>query len=305
MKPTITIGIPAYNEARNIGSLLLSIANQKASNYQLKQIIVVDDGSDDNTTKIVADLKKHDGRIKLISGKKRLGKARRLNQIYRLNQSDYLLSLDADVLFATRFGISHMVNEVINNQVTLVGARLIPEPQQTFMGQVANVSYQSFEEAVLKLNQGINYYSLVGCASLIRADLVSRITYPPRVISDQNYLFAVATRDGLDHYRLAKKAEVSFRTVATWQDWRKLSSRSVVGDKANLVHFFGQEELKHYTMPKSLLAKALIKWWVKHPILTTASVMMNLYIRLFPYHQTEMSQGLWQPTQSSKEVILN
>lgn len=51
--PTISIIIPALNESTNIGALLSSLKNQ---HDQLKEVIVVDDHSEDNTADIAREL---------------------------------------------------------------------------------------------------------------------------------------------------------------------------------------------------------------------------------------------------------
>jgi glycosyltransferase involved in cell wall biosynthesis len=50
---TLTIGISAHNEEKNISSLLESIFAQKQRNYVLENIYVVCDGCTDNTESVV------------------------------------------------------------------------------------------------------------------------------------------------------------------------------------------------------------------------------------------------------------
>ena len=57
----VTIGIPAYNEENNIIPLLTSLVNQKTSQVVVEKIIVMSDGSSDNTV----------GSVKLLKNKKR------------------------------------------------------------------------------------------------------------------------------------------------------------------------------------------------------------------------------------------
>jgi len=53
MKLKISIGIPAYNEEKNIGKLLTAIQNQKTLEVEIDQIVVVSSGSTDKTDEIV------------------------------------------------------------------------------------------------------------------------------------------------------------------------------------------------------------------------------------------------------------
>src|SRR6266851_9597176 len=48
-RPTLHVGIAAYNAERNIGRLLTSLVAQRASSYTLRQIVVHSDASSDDT----------------------------------------------------------------------------------------------------------------------------------------------------------------------------------------------------------------------------------------------------------------
>jgi glycosyltransferase involved in cell wall biosynthesis len=57
IKPTVTIGIPAFNEEANIAHILKALLKQDTSKYILEKIIVSSDASEDNTNAIVKSLK--------------------------------------------------------------------------------------------------------------------------------------------------------------------------------------------------------------------------------------------------------
>ena len=67
MKPTVTIGIPSYNEAQNIGQLLESLLKQVSNSYILEKIIVCSDGSTDDTEQVVKKLESKRNNEKLTS----------------------------------------------------------------------------------------------------------------------------------------------------------------------------------------------------------------------------------------------
>ena len=68
-KLTVTIGIPAYNEEKNIGRLLKSLSNQKGDDFTLNEIVVLSDGSTDMTNEIVHSQSKLNRKVKLLAGK--------------------------------------------------------------------------------------------------------------------------------------------------------------------------------------------------------------------------------------------
>ena len=59
----ILIIIPAYNEGKNIGRMLRCMKRQT---YENLEIIVINDGSTDDTEKVVLEYQKEDPRIRYI-----------------------------------------------------------------------------------------------------------------------------------------------------------------------------------------------------------------------------------------------
>ncbi|MFZ6034040.1 MAG: glycosyltransferase [Melioribacter sp.] len=94
----ISILIPARNEEKNIAGLLNNLTKIKNANLE---IIVYNDGSNDNTAKIVEDFVESDGRIKLITGEALpdgwRGKNFACHQMSKIAMGDYFLFIDADV----------------------------------------------------------------------------------------------------------------------------------------------------------------------------------------------------------------
>lgn len=305
-KYTLSICIPAHNEENNIANLLEAIFSQRQKYYKLEKIYVACDGCTDKTATIVKKFKKKYKNIVLINDSLRLGKAERLNAIYRLNKSSLLLSLDADILPDRNKEIDLMVKEMVNNKnIMVVGGRFIPITPESFMGWLSYVSYVSFEDAYMKINKGNNYYSLMGGASLIRRELSDKIRYPKGTISDQNYLYAMAIKDNKKAVRIAWKSRILMKTVHTFRDWRISAVRSVLMDRQNIVDIMGEDVLRLYSMPKNYLFFSLLKFFFKYPVYTIGSIIMNVYIRLFPLKKVLPERGIWELTESAKLLRIN
>lgn len=92
--PPVTILVPAYNEGRVIGE---AIASLLALDYPAYEILVIDDGSTDDTREVVARLEGRHGdvTVRLVSKTNR-GKASALNTGLALARHDFVLCMDSD-----------------------------------------------------------------------------------------------------------------------------------------------------------------------------------------------------------------
>jgi cellulose synthase/poly-beta-1,6-N-acetylglucosamine synthase-like glycosyltransferase/peptidoglycan/xylan/chitin deacetylase (PgdA/CDA1 family)/spore germination protein YaaH len=94
--PFVSIIVPAYNEELVIGNTISSLLASEYSNYE---IIVVDDGSQDRTSEVVADRFGTNDRVRLLTVAN-AGKAAALNMGIRNARGEIIVALDADTLFA-------------------------------------------------------------------------------------------------------------------------------------------------------------------------------------------------------------
>jgi len=92
--------IPAHNEEEFISKCLDSLIKQTYSDYE---IIVVNDGSTDNTEDIVKGFQKKDSKIKLISFKKGHSAAFGRNQAVKMATGQVVIFIDADQFVETNF----------------------------------------------------------------------------------------------------------------------------------------------------------------------------------------------------------
>ena len=91
-KPLVSVVIPAFNAATNIGQTLNSVL---AQTYQEFEVIVVDDGSSDATTAVVEKFVTKDARFQLVrQSNAGVGAAR--NTAIRKARGKYIAPLDAD-----------------------------------------------------------------------------------------------------------------------------------------------------------------------------------------------------------------
>jgi peptidoglycan-N-acetylglucosamine deacetylase len=93
--PFVSILVPAYNEELVVENTIRSLL---ASDYANYEIIVIDDGSQDRTSKVVAEKFANEERVKLFTVPN-AGKAAALNTGLRHARGEIVVALDADTLF--------------------------------------------------------------------------------------------------------------------------------------------------------------------------------------------------------------
>lgn len=114
--PSITIAVPAYNEDATITHTLRSLISLDYPTDKI-EIIVVDDGSTDDTYKNTENFikkLKSTHKIKLIRHEKNKGKGKALNTALSHATGEYLVVMDADSI-TTKTTLKKLVSEFINN----------------------------------------------------------------------------------------------------------------------------------------------------------------------------------------------
>ncbi len=90
-EPAISVVLPVYNAERYIAAAILSILNQTFTDFEL---IIVDDGSTDNSTAVICSFK--DERIKYHKNETNLKLVATLNRGFSLAKGKYIARMDAD-----------------------------------------------------------------------------------------------------------------------------------------------------------------------------------------------------------------
>lgn len=100
-KTKLSVVIPCFNEEENIKRIpkeLLSVLNNLKINYE---IIIIDDGSTDNSGKEIHAL--NESKIKLVKHSKNLGLGHAIRTGINTARGDLLVTLDADFTFSPKY----------------------------------------------------------------------------------------------------------------------------------------------------------------------------------------------------------
>lgn len=146
----ITVVIPMYNAQATIIDTLESICNQTNTNY-IREIIVIDDGSTDNSNQIILDyLKKSKIEIQLIR-KDNKGVSSARNSGIKLTKTRWIAFCDSDdIWFPTK--LITQVNFINNNNdIDLVGCNHTNKQLKIFWKKINKVHKATVKELCIKM----------------------------------------------------------------------------------------------------------------------------------------------------------
>ena len=126
-KPVITVIVPVYNTEKYIEKCIDSLKEQTMNNIE---IIVINDGSTDNTLKILKKLASGDNRIKIINqSNQKQGAAR--NRGLDLAKGEYIAFVDADDWIDLDY-LEKMHNTALKYRADIAVSSMVREKEKKF-----------------------------------------------------------------------------------------------------------------------------------------------------------------------------
>jgi glycosyltransferase involved in cell wall biosynthesis len=116
-KTIVSIIIPAYNEEKNLGNVLVELHNDPDLAKIHHEILVVDDGSTDNTKEIAS----RNG-VKVLSNKINQGKGHSLKVGFEHAKGEFIITMDADGSHDPK-DIKKLLLPVLNGSDIAIGTR--------------------------------------------------------------------------------------------------------------------------------------------------------------------------------------
>ncbi|MFY0750717.1 glycosyltransferase family 2 protein [Pseudomonas sp. NFX5] len=164
--PLISVILPVYNGAAHLASAIDSVLNQTVSNFEL---IIIDDGSTDNSLSILREYEKIDRRIRL-SSRVNAGLANTLNESIALATGTWIARMDQDdIAISTRFEkqleyLNYSGADIVGSWVKRFGTtdkRIVKLPESDSAIKIALLFISPFAHPTV----------------MMRADFVKRLQY--------------------------------------------------------------------------------------------------------------------------------
>jgi cellulose synthase/poly-beta-1,6-N-acetylglucosamine synthase-like glycosyltransferase len=239
-QPTVTIIIPAFNEARVIGA---TIENKLALDYpaEKREIIVVSDESTDGTDDIVRAYA--DRGVKLLRQEPRQGKTAGLNRAVAMAGGEVLVFSDANSIYAPD-ALTHLMANFADRRVGYATGKMVyTDAEGTIIGDGCS-AYMRYENALRAMESDIG--SLVGvdggidaCRKSLyrgmRADQLPDFVLPLSVVT-QGYRVVYEPRAQLKEHTLTTgsaeyrmRVRVALRAMWALRDMRHLLNAARYG----------------------------------------------------------------------------
>ncbi len=167
--PLISVIMPAYNVEQFIEEAITSVINQSISNWEL---IVIDDGSTDNTKKIVSKIAETDRRIRLLINEKNMRVARSRNRGLDVCQGEYVAFLDSDDYYEPNM-LQRMVERARETKADIIycSYALVDEQGKKVCNDFIVPKQTDFEQSLVR--------SVITCSSvLITHELAENNRFP-------------------------------------------------------------------------------------------------------------------------------
>lgn len=288
-----SVCIAAFNEEKNITHLIESIQRQKLKSVKLSEIIVVSSGSTDRTNEIVKQLAKKDKRLKLITQKKRLGKASAVNILLERSSSEIIVLSGADLIIPEE-SLELLLKPFQSKKIGIVGARPVPvNSPLTFMGYAAHFLWNLHHELATRRPK---------MGELIAFRKIFRQIPPSTSVDEANIEPLIRGQGYLAHY--VPKAIVYNRGPDTIREFVARRRHIYFGHLVTK-HEYGYEVSTYNPTTIFSVLPRCLTFSLKSYLWSPVVILLEVYSRILGYLDFKLglkSHTVWEITPSTKKV---
>jgi cellulose synthase/poly-beta-1,6-N-acetylglucosamine synthase-like glycosyltransferase len=267
MENTISVLIPAYNEEKSISRCVNSCLNQTR---KPDEIIIVNDGSTDNTLKI---LKSFGNKIKIVNLKKNTGNKSKAQEMgLREVKTDVFITTDADTNLDKNF-VREIEKSFDDRNVSAV-CGFVKSNKCNWITNVREINYLVGQTIYKKAQSKINaIFVLVGCGSAFRTkDFKSTVTFDhDNITEDLDFTYKLKLADkkislqnnAIIHTQDPNNLKSYFRQLYRWHSggWFCLRKNIAILKKPNNALILSLIYLEGLLMSGALLLSPLLMLW--------------------------------------------
>jgi len=293
---SLTIGIPAYNEEKNIARTIENVVPQLSSK---DEILIVASGCTDRTVDIVRKFMKKNRKIKLIVESERRGKSSAVNLILKNARGKIIVFTDADVKILKN-AIKKLVRHFNDAKVGAVGGRLLPVLSGSYIDFWSAMSYRIMNARRKKQSENGSLINISGNLMAVRRGVVKEI--PLESLVDDSTLSLMIKLKG---YKILyePEAKVEVRTPTSMLDlikqrariragylqlkkWFKTEERSLIEEASNYL-------LKEFSKLKSVKERVLF-------LIVGASYLFSWIYGWWLLFRKKSHLTIWKRVESTK-----
>ncbi len=204
--PVVSVIIPVYNSELYFNRCLDSVVSQSLNNIE---IIIINDGSTDKSTKIAENRAKIDKRIKLIHLLGPLGAGIARNKGIELAKGKWIAFLDSDDFYPDKYVLELLVNTSLKHNANVCGGSLYTVDYQDRIISKC-IKYQIFNE-----EGWIDYkdYQFEGgfYRFIYRSDVIKNRIDFPQFKRYQDPVFLVKTLSSVKRFYVINKYTYAYR----------------------------------------------------------------------------------------------
>jgi cellulose synthase/poly-beta-1,6-N-acetylglucosamine synthase-like glycosyltransferase len=259
--PKVSVLIPAYNEEENIKMVIESLKKCEYPKNKL-EIVVVDDGSTDDTYKVAKECG-----VKVFR-KKRGGKAEALNLGIKKCKGDFILVLDADC-YVEKNSIQKMLKYFSNEKIAAVVSSIRVYKPANILEKLQSIEYllSNFIREIISFSSAL--YITPG-ASLYRKNVLASLKFDKNNLTEDLEMGLKLKAHGFELI-FSPDAVIYTKVPRTIKSFLRQRIRWTYGLLYNFRRypflFFQKNELGYFVLPTILIGTVLLSLFFLYLIL--------------------------------------
>ena len=179
-KIDITVVVPLYNEEHNLEAFFAELKDAMTAYGKPFEIVFINDGSTDNSEELLLSIAKQTNYVKVIGLRKNAGKARALEQGFKLASGDKVVIMDSDLQYDPR-DIKNLANKVEDGYDVVSGRRVNRSDHKNVM-----VTSWLFRLIVKRLC-GLSFFDYFSGLKCFKSNVITSLGF----YGDLNRIFSV------------------------------------------------------------------------------------------------------------------